>query len=564
MNKIGKISYAILLAWFVFIIIVGCTSSEVELLVGAITGPATVDENTSADYNVTASGDTGISYLWALDPTSAGALSNSTSETCIFMAGEADGDVDATLTVSVDSDNAGPVVRSLDFTVEDLTIPDTGWVQTWGSTTSDRIRSVAIDPTGDIYVTGEFTGTVDFDPGSGVTEFTSNGEEDVFLVKFDSDGALLSSYAWGSGRRDQSYCVETDDSGNVYISGVFYGTVDFDPTAGVDEHSADDATFPDYFLTSLASDGTYRWTLTWSGLCSTGIPEGIGLCVDDSDSVFVSGSFCGTTDLDPTDGIDNHVASGFYDAFLIRLDTSGSFYWAESWGGPVDDIGMAVDCDNDGNLYVAGYDGYGHAFLRKMTSTGALEWSTGWLYSSCNDVAIDSSANVYVTGDFIGPTDFDPGSGDDIRTSEGLYDVFLCMLDTDGNYQWAVTFGGVDGDNCKGVALDSSGNPFITGLFMSTVDFDPGPDPDNRTSDGIGDAFLSSFDSSGNLLWARTWGATLDDIGYSVAVAPTGEIFAAGAYSGTVDFDPGIGMDAHSSNGEYDCFLIRFFPDGFW
>jgi hypothetical protein len=191
-------------------------------------------------------------------------------------------------------------------------------------------------------------------------------------------------------------------------------------------------------------------------------------------------------------------------------------------------------------------------------------WGTLWHYAKCTGVAVDESGNVFFSGDMLGPTDLDPTTGVDTRTSNGLNDIFFGMLGTDRSYQWGITFGSADDETSGCVAVDSSGAPYLVGSFANTIDFNPGADTDERTSDGLTDAFLASYDTAGNLVWARTWGGLAADRARDVAVASTGEIFVVGDFSGTVNFHPGIGSDVHTSNGDTDCFLVRFLPDGEW
>jgi hypothetical protein len=174
---------------------------------------------------------------------------------------------------------------------------------------------------------------------------------------------------------------------------------------------------------------------------------------------------------------------------------------------------------------------------------------------------------VYVTGSFTDTVDFDPGSGVDNHSSNGNNDVFVSKFGSTGNFLWTRTWGGTDDDFVYSITTDASGNVYVTGRYGSTVDFDPGSGVDNHTSKGGQDAFLSKFGSDGNFIWARTWGGTdwdWGDCGHSVAADASGNVYVTGFYESTVDFDPGSGVDNHTSNGLADAFLVRFLPDGNW
>ena len=175
---------------------------------------------------------------------------------------------------------------------------------------------------------------------------------------------------------------------------------------------------------------------------------------DDPAVIVFEGDFPYAADFDPGGGTDEHTSNGLFDVFLSKFDSSGDFQWARTWGG------------NGGN------HGYG--------------------------VAVDSSGNIYATGCFAGTCDFDPGGGTDEHSSNGWSDVSLIKFDLSGDFQWARTWGGVNYDWGAGVAVDGSGNTYITGGFQDIVDFDPGGGTDERTSNGSVDIFLSKFPPDGN------------------------------------------------------------------
>ena len=402
------------------------------------------------------------------------------------------------------------------------------WARTWGGSTlaDDLGLSVAVDESGNAYVTGVFCGLVDFDPGSGVDEHESRGP-DVFLSKFDGDGTFMWVRAWGGSVSnmlpiyDIGHDVAVDESSHVYVAGHFEGIADFDPGSGEDYHEA--VGVQDIFVTKFDSNGTFDWARTWGGRDWPMTDSGYGVCVDGAGNVYVTGYYSQTADFDPGSDEDYHTAEDI-DAFLSKFDSLGEFIWARTWGS-------------------SGYDmGY--------------------------DVGIDGAGSVYVTGSFKGDVDFDAGSGEDNHSSNGSDDAYLSKLDSTGQFEWARTWGSLAQDKALGIGVDGEGNAYVTGYFYNIVDLDPGNGVDEYESNGGADVFLSCFDRIGAFSWALTWGG-IDfshniDIGYDCTCDESGDVYVIGHFGSTADFDPGQGSDYHASNGDLDAFLSKFLSDGTW
>ncbi len=323
---------------------------------------------------------------------------------------------------------------------------------------------------------------------------------------------------WGGIGRDACWDVAVDGSGNVLVAGTFEGTVDFDPGDGVDIHSQQDGSgaFSCMFDPSIG----FQWAKTW------GKATAVALELDDSGNIYAAGQFLGTVDFDPGSGVDERTAEGLYsDNYLSRFDASGGFQWVRTWGA-----------------------------LNRADSLTAI---TGG----------DMGA-VYVTGDFTGTVDFDPGDPVEERTSNGFEDVYLSKLDYYGNLEWVRTWGGPGGvssgkdDESLGLAVGSSDAVYAVGNFHTKCDFDPGPGVVERIPVGLEDAFLSAFSSSGNLLWTRTWGGSNSASAFDVAPAgPDGSVVT-GYFRGIVDFDPGSGVQEKSTGGTFNGYLSRFSSNG--
>jgi hypothetical protein len=444
-----------------------------------------------------------------------------------------------------------------------------GFAAGMGGTGNDSSGNIGVDASGNVYSAGHFVGMADFDPGPGTTILTGFG---TFVQKLDGDGNFL----WAKGTVGAGAdAIAVDASGNVYVTGGFSGTVDFDPGAGTTNLTP--AGGQDIFVQKLDSDGIFLWAVAMGG---SETDAGRDITVDASGNVYTTGKFEGTADFDPGAGTANLSAFGssLSDVFVSKLDSSGVFVWAGGMGGSGSDEGLDIAVDASGNVHTTGRMGgtgdfdpgagtvnlIGNIFVSKLNSSGSFLWAKAIDATSSGtgqNVALDNSGNVYTVGDFSATADFDPGAGMVNIDSVGLTDVFIQKLDSTGNFLWAKTFGGKGSDIAYGIALDGSNNVYTTGDFNLTVDFDPGVGTVNLTSNGLRDIFIQKLDSSGNFVWAKVMGGTTNDIGYGIAVDASSNVFTTGDFGNTVDFDPGAGTTNLTSVGSADIYVHKLIEE---
>lgn len=446
-----------------------------------------------------------------------------------------------------------------------------------GSTGYDSGIAIATDANGNVYVTGYFEGTVDFDPGAGVTNLVSAGDFDIFVTKTDGAGNMLWARRMGGLSREVAYGIAVDGSGNVYTTGVFPGTVDFDPGPGTANLTS--AGSNDVFVSKLDSAGNHVWAKRF-GAGGSDVVEGIA--VEESGHVFTTGSFSGTVDFDPGAGTANLTSAGGHDVFVSRLDSAGSYVWAKRFGGTGGESAKGIAIDGAGNVYTTGnftgtadFDpgalaanltsaGETDVFVSCLDSVGNFFWARrfgGISYDNGEAIAVDGSGAVVTTGLFYGTVDFDPGAGTANLTSTGESDMFVSRLDSVGNYLWAKGLAGSETCIGQSIAVDNSGNVYSTGYFWGTADFDPGPGAAHLTSAGFADAFVSRLDSAGHYVWAKRLGGSGDGVGEAIAVDDAGNVYTTGYFSGVADLDPGIGTSLLTSAGNLDGFVSRLSPD---
>jgi hypothetical protein len=157
-------------------------------------------------------------------------------------------------------------------------------------------------------------------------------------------------------------------------------------------------------------------------------------------------------------------------------------------------------------------------------------------------IAIDASGNVYTMGTYSGTVDFDPGPGVFNLSSAGAVDIFVLKMDPAGNFIWAKSIGGSVWASGRGMVLDNFGSLYITGYFISTVDFDPSPASYTLSSTGGSiDVFILKLDLSGNLIWVNSVGGINNDFVYCISLSNLGYVYISGTYNGNVDFNPSPG-----------------------
>ena len=448
--------------------------------------------------------------------------------------------------------------------------PTFKWAKGMGGTLNDFGSSVRIDGSGNVYSTGGFGGTVDFDPGAGTFNLTATAGFNTFILKLDASGNFVWAKSIGGNSRGVSLAL--DASGNIYTTGFIDGTADFDPGTGTFNLTSASS---DIFILKLNSSGNFVWAKLIGG---TSYDVVASMALDASGNVYTCGAFAGVVDFDPGSGIFNLTSIGTIDIFISKLDASGNFVWAKGIGAALgDNRGSNISVNAAGNVIATGSfkgtvdsdpgagvfnltsAGMSDILILKLSSAGDFVWAKqiGGTLNDAGKAITDGTGNIYTIGNFSDIVDFDPGSSTFNLTSAGGIDAFISKFDASGNFVWAKRMGGTLDDGGVSIALDASGNIYTTGLFKGTVDFDPGTSSFNLTSVGDYDIFISKLDASGNFVWATCFGGTLSDNANSIALDVSGNILSTGYFNGTADFDPSGGIFNLTSAGSYDIFLSK-------
>lgn len=430
--------------------------------------------------------------------------------------------------------------------------PDLLWARRAGGIDSDTAYATAIDASGNIYVAGAFYATNDF----GTVKLTSAGLSDIFIAKYTADGNFLWARRAGGTSYDEARGVAVDSAGNAYLTGLFQLTASFAPTNLVSAGQSD------VFLAKYDSAGNLQWARRAGG---NDFEESHAIRLDSGGNAYITGYFDANANFG---SIALHNNSGSSDIFVAKADASGNFLWARQAGGNGEDIGDAIALDSSANVYVTGYfesnavfeattlvsagtAGVRDMFLVSYTSSGTFRWvrqAGGAGEDAGSGVAADDQGNVYVTGNFTTPATFTSTN----LTGSGV-DMFLVKYNSAGAFAWVRRGGGnnaIYGDGGEGIALDSARNVYVTGFFSGTANFGT----TNVPTTGLDDVLLAKYNSSGILQWVRKIGGANLDVGYAIAVDAATNICVTGSFYGTGAF----GGTNFTSYGLDDLFVLKF------
>lgn len=436
---------------------------------------------------------------------------------------------------------------------------------------------IKVDASGNVYTTGRFTGTADFDPGVAVFNLTSAGSIDIFISKLDVSGNFVWAKSMGGTSADAAGAIAIDSLENLYIVGSFNGVSDFDPGPGIFNLTSVDA--DNIFISKLDALGNFVWAKSTEGAFGGWASS---VVLDASGNIYTTGCFYGTTDFDPGIGVFNLTPFGsfpdlFNDIFVLKLDANGDFLWAKQMGGSSFDLAYSIAADGSGNAYIAGHfrgiadfdpgtaifnlstNTLGDVFILKLDASGNFVFAKqigGANGEAANSIGLDAFDNIYTIGGFQDTVDFDPGPGVSNLISLGSSDVFFSKLDSSGNFLWAKRIGGSSTIYGYSSTVDPLGNIYTTGYISETVDFDTGSGIFNLTPSGGANTFISKLDASGNLVWATNMGGDHNS-GSSIDLDVLGNVYTSGFFNGIVDFDPGSGIFNLTAAGINDIFVHK-------
>ena len=319
------------------------------------------------------------------------------------------------------------------------------WAKKIGGIQSDIGNYLELDTLGNLTITGHFHGQPDFDPGPGAMNLSSAGGSDAFFAKFTNSGLLLWANRLGGTQDDSGVALQIDDKGYLYLTGKFNGIADFDPSA-IDYPLTSNG-LSDVFLSCYDAIGNFAWANSFGGSLDD---SGNALDLGPDGRIYLTGSFQGNIDVDPSAGIALLTGFGGEDIFLACYDTlGGNHHWAKRMGG------LSVD--------------------RSL------------------DLKITDSGDIYLIGHFSLDGTFATGIPSSVLSSLGGRDMFIGCYNLNGDFKWANRIGGTSEDSPNALLINGDGSLYLTGYFRGTVDFDPSANESNLTSSSIFDIFTAKY-----------------------------------------------------------------------
>lgn len=382
----------------------------------------------------------------------------------------------------------------------------------FGGSDDDNVSDMTVDSLGNVYVTGSFTDTCDFDPSGSVEQLIGEGR-DVYVCKYSALGELIWAKRIGGIGNEYGSAIEVSDSGNVYVAGTMNElVVDFDP--GPNEFLLSGYFGGNAFAFKLDENGSFEWARVWNS-----VSEIRALDVDNNEQVYFAGSFMGTIDFDPPSGSSSSTLyagpNNSTDAFVLKLNWNGDYVWVKQ------------------------IEGNGTNYINSIES---------------------KYDKLLIGGSFLNTCDFDLGPGINEITSNGVYDCFVSQLNQSGDLNWVTTFGGVYSDRVWSSEFTTDSSVVVTGSFQDSVAIITENSDTLHWIGGEGvvsDCFNLKLNQNGAVVWGNSWGTALNDRGVSICTDNSGSVYSSGFFRDTLELEMfGIPFRI-TPNGNYDGFILK-------
>ena len=490
----------------------------------------------------------------------------------------------------------------------------TDWVKSFGGTESDKGISIGTDSLGNVYISGYYNTSADFDQITLTNNNASGTNKENFVAKLDSNGNVLWAIPGGNQSGgccdDRALGMHVTPGGDVFITGTFWssyylgvrgapGTID---VPGSQRNAHDNS-----LLAKIDTDGNPQWVIGFggdntSGGCSWPIYDAddhsYDVKVDSDGFIYVTGFFSGyDADFDgftitnPEWGNDCQPMG-----YIGKLDSNGTWLWVDKFDGIKDQRGSRdnrLAIDQFSNIYVVGgfqdrgpnqvanfgpfslnSNGEWDAFIFKMDKEGNWLWAEGIGSNKtdrANSIAIDICDDIYITGEYRNPMVFsgaNASNGSDTLSHKQKRDVFIAKMNNQGQWKWAKRARSSATDKPYQMSVDRNKQVFLCGTSGDSLKFN-----DNLTvtsqipGDTTMSAWVAQLDGStntGDWVWAKLAGSDTDDDDRTNDICPDGfgNVYAVGFFEDLADFDGNI-LDASSRKKDIFVWKMSMTPGNF-
>ncbi|HQO87898.1 MAG TPA: T9SS type A sorting domain-containing protein, partial [Bacteroidia bacterium] len=425
-----------------------------------------------------------------------------------------------------------------------------------------------------IIVSGYFSGTADFDPGTTNYTLTSNGGNDIFLAKYDSAGNFVWAIHVGGAGEEFNYTdPAVDEYGNIYLCGVFNSNTDFNPKGNA--VIATNRGQQDGFVAKYDSTGLLQWVRGVGGALNDDVYR-----IDYKNYlVLFAGSFADSSYVDDGLTITPLYGSGSADVVFGKFNPNGNLFWLNTLKGNGEDHSYNITAGINGKTYLTGTfedtlifdfggvnpdtlfaDGLA-AFTASFSNLGNYYWSFPIENAYPFGLKVDHNGDILTCGQFSNFADFDPDADTMTLIAQGSFDGYFAKYTNGGNYVFAKRIGGNGSDICYTIAELSNSSILVSGYFFNTADFDPDVTVASLNSNGFADMYLAHYDSLGNYLSAFGCGSPAFEFCRNMTCNGIDEVFLCGGFEQVVDFNPAPAINTLVSAGSRDGYFAKYaFP----
>lgn len=450
------------------------------------------------------------------------------------------------------------------------------WGAKYGGTGSDVVTATFVDNAGNVYSTGYFIETCDFDPTAGNYSLTSETNYEIYVTKVSSEGNLVWAKSFGGPADDYGTAISVDGDGNVFVTGEFQDIADFDPSTN--EALINSNGYLDVFVMKLDSNGNLAWAKGFGG---TDFEQTSGIQTDENGDIYLAGFFYAEADFNPGTEQFNMTPVGSGDIFAMKLDATGNFLWAKQIGGTGLDLATAMKLAANGDLYVTGNFSYTVDFnpdpavmtnltaaledadyLLRLTPNGeyvnAVKVNDATFHTYSLGIDIDSQNNVLLTGYFGGIGTFPmPDQSMITLSTPDYFNSYVVKISDSGETQWAKPVFADQGTAAYRVAANSHDEVFVYGFYTNVLTMDA-LSVTQAVTGNAQENFLAKLDLDGNTVGLYGFGGSNFVDSCSFGMDGNDNLYISSSFENTVDINPFQNQDLNvTADGFRDVYILK-------